>query len=139
MDYLYSIYKTYGLYREGELSIEFKDKSMLDAAIAPLMKNPPTTLLNKKVVQIDNYETKQSHNLLTDKTSILSLPTSKVLTLHLEDGSRYIFRPSGTEPKIKIYGSINKAVGFDPIVKQIESLDKTLASNLATLKAKFFK
>ena len=139
LDYLYLIYKTYGLYREGELSIEFKDKSLLDAAIAPLMKNPPTTLLNKKVVQMDNYETKQSHNFLTDKTSILSLPTSKVLTLHLEDGSRYIFRPSGTEPKIKIYGSIHKSVDSNPIANQIESLDKALTSNLATLKAKFFK
>ncbi|MCH9811880.1 phospho-sugar mutase [bacterium] len=139
LDYLYEIYEKYGIYREGGISIEFEEKGMLDAAISPLLENPPTKLLGKKVVAIDNYTTKKRMDLVTGKTSMINLPTSKVLTLHLEDGSRYIFRPSGTEPKIKIYGSMHKKTSSTNIAEEVQALDHLVNTNLQTLKDTFFR
>ena len=139
LDYLCSIYDKYGVFREGGASIEFDEKNMLDAAIAPLMKNPPTSLLDQNVSSIDNYATSTSTNLITGTTTKINLPTSNVLTLHLEDGSRYIFRPSGTEPKIKIYASLHeKRSPNTSIQNQIQTIDAKITSNLTLLKKTFF-
>ncbi|MCH9621601.1 MAG: Phosphoglucomutase [Chlamydiia bacterium] len=139
LDYLFDIYKEFGIYREGGASIEFAEKSLLSSAIEPIMKNPPKELLGKKVVRIDNYESKISTDLTSSKTMPITLPTSKVLTLHLEDGSRYIFRPSGTEPKIKIYAALHKDSDGTDMSTQIASLDAEVSKNLDTLKKEFFK
>lgn len=136
LDYLYEIYAKYGIYREGGTSIEFDEKSQLDSAIEPLMKSPPTELLGQKVIQIDNYETSKTINAETGKSKQLTLPKSKVLTLHLEDGSRYIFRPSGTEPKIKIYAAIHSKETPSP--SKIKALNDLLDENLKKLKNEFF-
>lgn len=139
LDYLYEIYSEYGIYKEGGIAIQFKEKSMLDAAIEPLLKNPPKEILGKKVTCMENYETLKRHDLTTGKTTSIDLPSSKVLTLHLEDGSRYIFRPSGTEPKIKIYASMRKDVEEGSIEKQIKTLSDEVEKNLTSLKTEFFK
>ena len=138
LDYLFEIYEKYDIYREGGISIEFEEKGMLDSAISPLLENPPTKLLGQKVVAIDNYTTKKHTDLLSGKTSVINLPTSKVLALHLEDGSRYIFRPSGTEPKIKIYGSMHKKTSSRNIAEEVQQLDEQLKSNLQLLQNTFF-
>jgi phosphomannomutase len=138
LDYLFDIYKEYGIYREGGISIEFAEKGMLDAAITPILDNPPKELLGQKVMRAENYVTKMSTDMITGKTSIINLPTSKVLTLHLEDGSRYIFRPSGTEPKIKIYAALHQDFTAPEIADQIKDVDALIKKNLNTLKNTFF-
>ena len=138
LDYLEDIYKEYGIFREGGTAIEFEEKSQLAAAIEPLMKNPPQKLLGQRVVRIDNYQTKTSSDILENTIKPINLPTSNVLTLHLEDGSRYIFRPSGTEPKIKIYAAIHKPTFTAPLSSAIDALDAELSTNLAALKKEFF-
>ncbi len=140
LDFLYEIYVKYGIYREGGASVEFKEKELLDAAIAPMMESPPETLLGKKVVKIDNYQTLTSTKFPEKTFTKIVLPKSKVLTFHLEDGSRFIFRPSGTEPKIKIYASIHAP--YSPVLsiyKQIASLDHQIEADLEALKKEFFK
>ena len=96
IDQLYSIYQKYGLYREGQRSIEFtiEKKEAAFNKLEEMRKKPPITLGNLKVIGIIDYLQK------TD------LPKANVLSFELEDHSRIILRPSGTEPKIKIYGSV---------------------------------
>ncbi len=135
LDYLYSIYEQYGVYREGGISIEFEGKHQADETVKLIMQNPPKILLDQNVLRIDNYKTSISTNLKTDKTSKIELPKSEVLTFHLEDGSRYIVRPSGTEPKIKIYASIGgKRDSSMSMEAQIKILDDRIAFNLKKLK-----
>ncbi|MCK4933959.1 MAG: phospho-sugar mutase [Simkaniaceae bacterium] len=105
IDYLYTIYKTYGIHREKQLSITFNqgEQETIQELIEKLRKNPPQKLLNTKIIQIDDHQTHISLNTLTNETTKLHLPTSNVLVYYLEDESKLIIRPSGTEPKIKIY------------------------------------
>ena len=104
-----------------------------------MMAHPPETLLGKKVIKIDNYETLISTTFPEKKVKPICLPRSKVLTFYLEDGSRFIFRPSGTEPKIKIYASFHTPYSnLAPIEKQIEGLDKAIEMDLNLLKREFY-
>jgi len=139
LDLLYDIYKKYGIYREGGTSIEYKEKGMLDGQMSLMIAHPPETLLGKKVIKIDNYETLISTTFPEKKVKPICLPRSKVLTFYLEDGSRFIFRPSGTEPKIKIYASFHTPYSnLAPIEKQIEGLDKAIEMDLNLLKREFY-
>lgn len=138
LDYLHSIYEKYGVYREGGISVEFEEKHDADKAITPIMQHPPKTLLGKKVVQIDDYKTSISTNLINSENKKIDLPTSNVLTFYLEDGSRYIVRPSGTEPKIKIYASLGEKRNSSTVEQQIKNLDATIKSNLENLKNSLF-
>ena len=63
-----------------------------------------------KVNVIKDYETSVSRNLITGETHTINLPKSNVVCFEFSDGSSFIVRPSGTEPKIKLYIS---ALGTD--------------------------
>src|SRR5204863_2468873 len=81
------------------------------AEIAAMMENyrkqPPAELGGSPVAQLLDYETSEGKNLATGETWTIDLPKSNVLQFILEDGSRISARPSGTEPKIKFYFSVN--------------------------------
>ncbi len=96
IDQLYAIYERHGLYREGQRSIEFtiEQKEAAFNQLKKMRQKPPQTLGDLKVVGLIDYLQK------TD------LPKANVLSFELEDHSKIILRPSGTEPKIKIYGSV---------------------------------
>lgn len=139
LDYLYEIYEEHGIYREAGAAIRFEDKSILQSIITPILENPPKELFGKKVVQIDDYSKSSSTTVETNTTSLISLPKSNVLTLFLNDGSRFIIRPSGTEPLIKIYGSMH--IDADPsktIKEQIQNLDQELQKRLDSIKNELF-
>jgi phosphoglucomutase len=70
-------------------------------------KNPPKQLNGTAVNQLLDYELRKAHDLLSGKVSEISLPKSNVLQFILADGSKISARPSGTEPKIKFYFSVN--------------------------------
>ncbi|MDD4699787.1 MAG: phospho-sugar mutase [Oscillospiraceae bacterium] len=73
-------------------------------------KDSPSEIGGYKVVSIFDYETSVSTNVVSGKTSKIDLPQSNVLEYRLENGSSVIIRPSGTEPKIKVYlSSIGKS------------------------------
>ena len=63
----------------------------------------PEAVGGYKVVKVSDYQLKKETDLLTGKTEMLTLPTSNVIALHLEGDNAVIIRPSGTEPKIKLY------------------------------------
>jgi len=68
-----------------------------------LSDNPPKKVGNTNVSVFDDYKKRISKDCVTGKTTPITLPASNVLTFKLEDGNMAVIRPSGTEPKIKIY------------------------------------
>jgi phosphoglucomutase len=79
--------------------------------IADMMENyrqqPPKELAGARVVQLLDYQLQKSTNLLTGEQQPIALPKSNVLQYITADGSKISARPSGTEPKIKFYFSVN--------------------------------
>jgi len=109
-DKLIDLYVQYGLYLENLISLTRKGMRGQEE-IAEMMQeyrnNPPTIINGSEVVQLLDYETQVGKNLQTNETWKLTLPKSNVLQFILEDGTKISARPSGTEPKIKFYFSVN--------------------------------
>ena len=106
---LVEIYKEYGLFREHLISITKKGRDG-QAQIAEMMdtfrSNPPSTLGGVPVVGLYDYEKREAKDLTNGQVCAIDLPKSNVLQFLLEDGSKISARPSGTEPKIKFYFSV---------------------------------
>jgi phosphoglucomutase len=68
-----------------------------------LRDNPPKAIAGLQVIKIDDYKRSISVNLLTGISTTLTLPKSDVIAFGLPDSASVIIRPSGTEPKIKVY------------------------------------
>lgn len=130
-DKLIDLYIQYGFYKEGLVNITKKGMNGAKE-IADMMegyrKNPPTTLDGMPVEQLLDYELQEGKNLKTGETWKIDLPKSNVLQFLLGDGTSISARPSGTEPKIKFYFSVNtplkNAADFDATER---SLDEKIA------------
>ncbi len=121
-DALLEMYVEYGFYKEKLLSITKKGKSGAEEILAMMERfrnNPPKTLGGAKVTQLKDYALRQETDLLTGKTTPIELPKSDVLQFITDDGSIISARPSGTEPKIKFYCSVNTPLNH------IDDFDKT--------------
>jgi phosphoglucomutase len=107
---LLDTYVQYGFYKEKLISITKKGKTGAEEIKEMMEKfrtNPPATLGGSKVIQLKDYEKGVETDLLTNTTTKLDFPASDVLQFITEDGSIISARPSGTEPKIKFYCSVN--------------------------------
>jgi phosphoglucomutase len=117
---LIELYLSYGLFREHLISITKKGRDG-QAQIAAMMEKyrsaPPSTLGGVKVIGLCDYEKRAATDLNTGQVCSIDLPQSNVLQFVLEDGSKVSARPSGTEPKIKFYfsvqGKLDTAEHFD--------------------------
>lgn len=109
-DKLMELYIDYGFYYESLISITKKGMNG-QKEIAEMMENyrnqPPTQLAGSRVIQLLDYQLQQSTNLTNGERRPIALPRSNVLQFITEDGSKISARPSGTEPKIKFYFSVN--------------------------------
>lgn len=109
-DKLIELYIDYGFYYESLISITKKGMNG-QKEIADMMENyrqqPPKELAGARVVQLLDYQLQKSTNLLTGEQQPIALPKSNVLQFITADGSKISARPSGTEPKIKFYFSVN--------------------------------
>lgn len=121
------LYVQYGFYKEKLISITKKGmdgQQQIAAMMDSFRKNPPGTINNSAVVQLLDYDLQKGKNLLTGEEWKIELPKSNVLQFILEDGSSISARPSGTEPKIKFYFSVNtkldNAADFEKINKQLD-------------------
>jgi len=117
---LIDIYLEYGLYKEKLINIVRKGAegaNEIKSMMTGYRNNPPESINNSRVVKIDDYETLISTDCVTGEKKNIDLLKSDVLQFFLEDGSKISVRPSGTEPKIKFYFSVNtrleSAVKFD--------------------------
>jgi phosphoglucomutase len=137
---LIDIYVKYGYYKENLISITKKGMKGAEE-IADMMRgyreNPPTTINGSKVVTLYDYELQQVKSLANGEVKPINLPKSNVLQFVLEDGSKISARPSGTEPKIKFYFSVNQALenaaGFDAATK---ALDQKVENIIKDMKLK---
>ena len=105
-DALEELYKTYGYYREGMTDIYMEGLDGIERrkrVMATLRNNPPKTIGGCKVARVGDFAARTYTNLATGEKTDSGLPASDVLVYILEDGDKVIVRPSGTEPKIKIY------------------------------------
>ena len=107
---LLNLYVDHGFYKESLISLTKKGISGLqeiNQMMVDLRENPMSEINNQRVVCIDDYENSTSKNLITNEVEPILIPKSNVLIYYLEDGSKICARPSGTEPKIKFYFSVN--------------------------------
>lgn len=102
---LEALFRRHGYYREDLLSVELTDRAESEAIMGSFNRIPPV-VAGEKVVEKRDYEKRKSWDLISGKEQALELPRSKVLYYRLENGAWFCIRPSGTEPKIKIYFSV---------------------------------
>ncbi len=135
---LIDLYVQYGLFKENLVSITKKGMNGVKE-IADMMQgyrdNPPKTIDGQEVVQLLDYDLQTGKNLSTGDSWKIELPKSNVLQFILGDGTQISARPSGTEPKIKFYFSVNtklaNAAGFEAAEK---SLNEKIARIIAEMK-----
>ncbi len=110
LDVLDGIYKKYGYYLCSQKSFVCEGESGMNH-IKEIMENLrsgcPSEINGHAVVRFDDYENSESRNIKDGGVTKIALPRSNVVAFHMNDGSSLIVRPSGTEPKIKLYlGSV---------------------------------
>lgn len=101
-----NIYKKYGYYVEYVESVVMEGmdgSAKISGIMDNLRRNTPQSVAGKKVVAVRDYETSVRTEIGSGKTEKILLPKSNVIYLELEDGNNFVVRPSGTEPKIKLY------------------------------------
>ncbi len=131
------LYVDYGIYKEGLISIT--KKGMNGAAeIAAMMQgyreNPPKTIDGVAVTELLDYDLQVGKNLQTGESWKIDLPKSNVLQFALNDGTKISARPSGTEPKIKFYFSVNEKLanqeGFEAAAKACDDKIARMANDM---------
>jgi phosphoglucomutase len=135
---LLDIYVKHGFYKEKLINIVRKGKEGADeikAMMTGYRNNPPEKINNSRVVKVNDYETQiSSDNLKGTKTKI-ALIKSDVLQFFLADGTKISVRPSGTEPKIKFYFSVNTSLASAEKFDETEKiLDKRINDIIADMK-----
>ncbi|MFY9176168.1 MAG: phospho-sugar mutase [Caldicoprobacterales bacterium] len=106
---LVELWEKYGYFHEELKFVEAKGKEGMEQItllIDELRNNPPKELAGVKVAVIDDYKESKSYNLVDNSISTIDLPVSDVLRYTMEDESWFAIRPSGTEPKVKLYFSV---------------------------------
>lgn len=109
VDRLHDLYWQYGIYQDCLLSLNFGEtkegKEQMALGMSRLRDSPLTHVLDTPVTIIEDYLTSRRFDLKSGKMEPLLFPISNILLYWLEDGTRLIIRPSGTEPKVKLYCS----------------------------------
>ena len=124
---LIDLYVQYGFYLEQLISITKKGmdgQKQIAAMMEEFRNNPPSILDGSPVIELLDYEKGVGRNLATDEKWAISLPKSNVLQFILADETKISARPSGTEPKIKFYFSVNAKLNsmdeFDSMQKHLQ-------------------
>lgn len=129
-DFLSDMYKQYGFFYEGLISVTKKGKSgaeEIQKMMADFRKNPPAELAGSPVILMRDYKDLTSSNLITKEQETIEkgmgIENSNVLQFFTKDGTKFTCRPSGTEPKIKFYvGVQGKLASKDEYKSTLESL-----------------
>lgn len=106
---LTDLYNKYGYYKETLVSLELKGKEgqeKIQKALEDLRDNMKNEVGGVKIAKSFDYELSIERNILEGTSAKIELPESNVLKFILEDGSWFVVRPSGTEPKMKVYMSV---------------------------------
>ena len=126
-DTLLKLYTKHSFYKERLVS--FTKKGMdgaekIKQIMIDLRKNPLSHIDGSKVTFVNDYDTSTEKNMSTGEVKIMNLPKSNVLIYHTEDGTKVAARPSGTEPKIKFYFSVqSKLDSVENAIEKEQELD----------------
>ena len=130
---LTNLYVDHGFYKEHLVSLTKKGMDGLQAInqmMIDLRENPLKEINGQRVIMVEDYQSSIAKNLLSGEELTMDIPKSNVLIYYTEDGSKICARPSGTEPKIKFYISVNAdletATDFDAVEKNLKQKIKNI-------------
>ena len=136
-DWLLQMYVDHGFYKESLVNLVRKGaegEQQIKDMMTTFRTDPPKTIGGNRVTRSLDYKTSVEKDLLTGKSKPISLPKSDVLQFYTEDGSKISVRPSGTEPKIKFYISVNTRLdskeNFDSVSSQLDKKIKALEQDI---------
>lgn len=130
---LKDIYAEFGVYREKLVSLTKKGISgneEIKQMMLGFRKDPPKTLLGSRITEIRDYKLGISKDMNFGVETVINLPKSDVLQFFTEDGIKISVRPSGTEPKIKFYFSMNEPLES---INELSGVEQELDENLEEL------
>ncbi len=139
-DMLMEVYKKFGFYYEGLISLTKKGKTGAEE-IQEMMANfraaPPQYLAGSAVIRIDDYKSlkrTEKDKTVTIPSGTLGIESSNVLQFFTADGTKFTCRPSGTEPKIKFYvgvvGKLERNADFDAVYAGLQQKVKSIGEEL---------
>jgi phosphomannomutase len=135
---LLNLYIDFGFYKEHLISITKKGiegANEIKQMMLDLRENPMTTINGQRVICIEDYQSSKGKDIMNAEEFEINIPKSNVLIYYLEDGSKICARPSGTEPKIKFYFSVNGALDTIENAVAIEKeLDNKIAGIISSMK-----
>ena len=135
---LLQLYVDYGFFKEHLVSMTKKGIEGLkeiNQMMVDLRQNPLKEINGERVVMVEDYKTAIAKNLLTGEEESIKMPKSDVLIFYTEDGAKIAARPSGTEPKIKFYISVNSQLDSIADLPEAEAyLDNKIKNILIDLK-----
>ena len=136
-EYLQQMYVDYGFYKEHLISLTKKGiegANEIKQMMVDLRENPLAEINGQRVIMVEDYQNATAKNLLSGEVETLTVPKSNVLIYYLEDGSKICARPSGTEPKIKFYFSVNCAIDhLNDIPEAEKQLDQKIKNIIAEM------
>ncbi|AOW18871.1 phosphoglucomutase [Polaribacter vadi] len=121
---LLNIYIDNSFYKEHLISITKKGMdgaAEIQQMLSDMRNNPLTEIDGEKVESLCDYDASTKKDLITGEVSKIDLPKSNVLIYQTESGTRIAARPSGTEPKIKFYFSVNAPLDNTKKATQVEA------------------
>ncbi|ESU19673.1 phosphoglucomutase/phosphomannomutase [Flavobacterium cauense R2A-7] len=135
---LLQMYVNFGFYKEHLISITKKGiegANEIKQMMVDLRENPMKEINGQRVVCIEDYQSSKGRDLINNEEFGITIPKSNVLIYYLEDGSKICARPSGTEPKIKFYFSVNCAIESINDVSEAENyLDNKIKNIIAEMR-----
>lgn len=134
---LLNLYLDHGYYKEHLISLTKKGISGLqeiNQIMIDMRQNPVAEINGQRIVCIEDYQTSKGRDVLNGSEFELTIPKSNVLIYYLEDGSKICARPSGTEPKIKFYFSVNAPLASLEEIGAVEAiLDEKIKNCIADM------
>ena len=107
----------------------------INKMMVEMRDNPVKEINGQRVISLEDYKMSTAKNLLTGEVETMSVPKSDVLIYYTEDGAKIAARPSGTEPKIKFYVSVNAELDSVENAAAVEAqLDVKIKNILSDLK-----
>ena len=129
------LYVENGFYKEHLISLTKKGMDglqQINQMMVDLRENPLKEINGQRVIMVEDYDSSIAKNLLTGEESLMSIPKSNVLIYYTEDGSKICARPSGTEPKIKFYISVNAELDSIENFAKVETILNDKIKNIIT-------
>lgn len=134
---LIQLYVEHGFYKEHLVSLTKKGMDGLQAInqmMIDLRDNPVKEIDGQRVIMVEDYQSSIAKNLLSGEELTMDIPKSNVLIYYTEDGSKICARPSGTEPKIKFYISVNTTLEAAVDFEEVEGiLDQKIKNIIAAM------